>query len=279
MQPLTYFNKERKREEELTALDLRVLMCIGWHDRLSKAKGSKGCYASNAVMALECGCTITSISRAISHLVAAGLIERDHDGVPGKRHLTVYRVRYDNSDAKMLAQLGKDQLPNGTNDEALPTPKSFVRAGADEGKTLVRGHEENDAITTTSFSQEISLSEGIDSEESVGKNSSQEALFAEREWVLDFNSNLSEEANLARCERGLKNGTPMDLVRWYAYLLVIIEFREDLRAQASRLSDDVAGMMTNEQVREAWCKAHKAIPEMRSNVVAFRAKGGKGGSE
>lgn len=147
-------------DEELTALDHRVLQCVGYHDRLSTTKGSRGCYASNATMAAETRCTITSLSRVLSRLVAAGYIERDRGGVPGKRHLTIYRVQYDSGEH--LPHSGNSQLPDGDNSYGATNPQTLARDDSGGGQTLAREVGKTPYRTTTSPSQETSLREGID---------------------------------------------------------------------------------------------------------------------
>lgn len=143
---------------DLTALDHRVLQCICWHDRLSISRRSKGCYASNILMAEEVGCTITSLSRAISKLVKAGYLERDRSGVPGKKHLTVYRVFFEEAP---VAQRDKYKVNSPTE----ASHQSFARPQSKNGGNLVE-----------TAAQEISLSEEIDSEESMEKNSTEVAI-------------------------------------------------------------------------------------------------------
>jgi hypothetical protein len=108
-------------------------------------------------MAEEVECTITSLSRAISKLVKTGYVERDRSGVPGKKHLTVYRVFYDEAP---VAQRDKYRI-------CAPQMSA--------GETFARLLPENAEESGESALQEISLSEEIDLDESIGRNSNEVA--------------------------------------------------------------------------------------------------------
>ena len=259
MRPLTYWNKERERHEELTALDLRVLMCIGWHDRLSTSKGSPGCYASNELMAAEVGCTMQSLSRSISHLIDAGLISRDRNGVPGKRHLTVYRVIYDPADVALLELFNQRDKRSPASDD-----KSFTRDDAGEPETVTRGREKSAANSTGSLSQETSLREGIDSSEDEEKNSSEDARFAARRASrLEFADNVGGQ--LSRFERDWRarpNAYEVcKLEQWSTFCEQVqetYELGDPEYGQAQRLADEIdfaIDELRNGQPRPAWANA------------------------
>jgi DNA-binding MarR family transcriptional regulator len=59
-------------DERLSALDLRVLMAIAIHDRLT-ANGT-GCFAGNGRLASLVGCHLKSLSRSLRSLAEAGYI-------------------------------------------------------------------------------------------------------------------------------------------------------------------------------------------------------------
>jgi hypothetical protein len=238
MRPLTYLNPDRDREEHLTALDLRVLLCIGWHDRLSKQKGSAGCFAGNARMAAEVGCTVTSLSRSINHLIAAGLVERDYQGVPGRQHMTVYRVIYDNADADDLASitpLGNYHLSKGVNDKEPSKDGRFTRGELTHTRSFTRASQENGRNTARTSKQETPLNGGIDSAEAVGKNSSEEARLAAR---ADEKVDRSEDIN-ARLERiygSIKAGDPINRVAAeHAWLTIVADAGDEFQREMAEL--------------------------------------------
>jgi DNA-binding MarR family transcriptional regulator len=208
----------------LTALELRTLMCVSWHDRLSVNRGSKGCYASNRVIAEEVECTITSLSRALSILVKKEYIKRDRQGVAGKRHLTVYRVLHREAELVRRGKCSKANTPDAA-------PESFARAGA-----------ENTGNSITRRSQEISLSEETNVEESMGKNSIEMAHLAVRSFAAEEKSCPNEQAIMSEIERRLRGHVPFDdRLQFLLRLKRITESSASMaaRQQALRLIDDI----------------------------------------
>lgn len=235
-------------DPELTALELRVLGVVCWHDRLSKQRESAGCYAANLLMAAEAGCTITSLSRALTKLAKRGYIERDHRGVPGKRHLTVYRVQYDPADLETIAQRGKDYLPNETNDE----PETFAREDRDWSKSFARRDSGNGRNPPRFDAQETSLREERDSVETGERNSSEDARFAARGSARgDFG--LPVGARLAMLDRALKSGEKFDCLSVYAWLHSVED--DEHRYWALRLAESVVDAMDDDEYR-AWREEH-----------------------
>jgi hypothetical protein len=150
------------------------------------SRGGKGCYARNELMAKEVHCTISSLSRAISVLVRGGYIERDYSGVRGKRHLTVYRVLHEEAS---IAQ----------RDNSSPT-KARGKANSGGCKSFADADPKNCVNSACNDSQEISLSEEIDSEESEGKNSIEMANRAVR-------AQSNHTARMCIIERRLRQNT------------------------------------------------------------------------
>jgi|SRR5215211_5410194 len=92
-------------DHRLSALHLRVLAAIAWHDRLSDhRKGGQGCWASNKTLAEEVGCDYTRLSASITTLASLGYVDRRPHLV--NKRLRVYRVIYDSGSPA-------DSLPNG----------------------------------------------------------------------------------------------------------------------------------------------------------------------
>lgn len=87
----------------LGALDLRVLGCIGFHDRMSgPRKSGRGCYAGNEKLADEVGCHYTRLSVTITKLVELGYLKREQH--PVNKRWRTYRLIYNEAD---------HSLPNG----------------------------------------------------------------------------------------------------------------------------------------------------------------------
>jgi hypothetical protein len=88
--------------ENLTAIDLRVLMVIAVHDRLG-ANGI-GCYASHTRLAELVGCHLKSLSRSLRNLAGFGYISAGPHPLNGR--LRVYRVVYSQFDAAFIKSIG-----------------------------------------------------------------------------------------------------------------------------------------------------------------------------
>jgi len=81
----------------LSALELRVLAAIAYHDRLSgPRKRGSGCWAGNPKLAEECSCHLSSLSTAITGLATKGYIIREPH--PINKRLRVFRVIYEHID-------------------------------------------------------------------------------------------------------------------------------------------------------------------------------------
>lgn len=84
----------RAMAADLSGLQLRVLLCVASHDRMSLVTGKgQGCRASNDRMKDMIGCSYGKLCAALSDLVGAGLLQREKLA----RH-TVYRVIYSDDD-------------------------------------------------------------------------------------------------------------------------------------------------------------------------------------
>jgi hypothetical protein len=210
-------------DKSLTALAFRVLACISWHDRFGESRGSKGCYASNRTLADEVRCTIHSLSRIIALLIERKYIVRVYGGVPGKRHLTRYWVIHDRTP---IAR--GDKSPEAVDEDR--STKSFVCAS-----------RESIAISTRCATQEISLSDGIDTLET-SRNSE---TFPTGLSGLREGANPADHAAAAmtRIEGELGRGTARNQLRNMLRVLKRIhESRESSlseRTRALRLIDNI----------------------------------------
>jgi len=92
---------------ELSALALRVLAAIAYHDRLSRSRRQgAGCWAGNPTLARKCCCHESSLSTAITQLAQRGYITREPH--PINRRLRVFRVVYEAPEsASIPSQVGE----------------------------------------------------------------------------------------------------------------------------------------------------------------------------
>lgn len=85
-------------DQSLTALDLRALGTIAYHDRLSGPRGKgQGAWASLATYAARTKCHYTNMSTTLTKLVAKGYLSREKHPLNGR--MNVYRVVYGESDS------------------------------------------------------------------------------------------------------------------------------------------------------------------------------------
>jgi DNA-binding MarR family transcriptional regulator len=124
------------RDNSLTALDLRVLMCICYHDRFSISRGSAGCFATNQRLAEQAACTVTSLSRSIGRLVERAYVDRERGSSSGRRHTTIYRVRYSE---ETLVKKDNYHLSEGANGGT----KSFARPANSSVQSIVSSEIES----------------------------------------------------------------------------------------------------------------------------------------
>ena len=97
-------------DENLTALDMRVLMALAVHDRFG-ANGI-GCFASHPRLAGLVGCHPKSLSRSLRVLAELSYIEGNPH--PMNKRLRVYRVVYTAEDsAIMKGKIGNEPVTDG----------------------------------------------------------------------------------------------------------------------------------------------------------------------
>lgn len=100
-------------DSRLTALDLRALALIGWHDRRSMVRGGSGCFAEHAGMAARLGVDATSFSRTLSRLVSLGYVVRERQGDDRRRK--TLRVTYEAETTCPAGQLSREELDARAN--------------------------------------------------------------------------------------------------------------------------------------------------------------------
>lgn len=91
-------------DEELSSLDIRVLMVIAAHDRMGK--NSIGCYASHTRLAAIVRCHLKSLSRSLRTLAEKGYISGELH--PLNRKTRIYKVLYTEADGLSMKPLQAD---------------------------------------------------------------------------------------------------------------------------------------------------------------------------
>lgn len=177
-------------DTELSSLELRVLACIAYHDRMSNSRGKgQGAWASNMSMAKRVGCHHTNVSSAITTLAKRGYISRERHHFDKRKH--VFRVLYD----------GDDSLPDDK-----PTGEIVGQSTNEIGKVVCPVFEKSEQSQSDAEGKYIPLSgERYFSEESERYSSEEARRVASRRLaVKEPRSGIG--ATLAQFERGMKSG-------------------------------------------------------------------------
>lgn len=117
-------------DESLTHLDLRVLIKICSHDRLSVSKGGQGCLVSTKAMAQALGVHHTSVATSAGRLTTKGYI-RAEKRAEDKRGRS-YRVIYNGDDELAVRNAGNAPQPDAKSSlplEETINEKSFLQNG------------------------------------------------------------------------------------------------------------------------------------------------------
>ena len=79
------------KNDDLTALDFRVMMVIAGHDRMQR--NGQGCWIHRDKLAARVGCTPQNFSKSVQKLIAAGLLRmRD---IPGDARKKSFMLVYE----------------------------------------------------------------------------------------------------------------------------------------------------------------------------------------
>jgi len=224
---------------DMSGLQLRVLVCVAAHDRLSLITGKgQGCRASNDRMSKMIGCSFARLCSTLSQLVDRGLLKREKLG----KH-TVYRVLYTDADELLFGNLSERA--------------TGCRVGSKERAMGCHDFSETRRKPRKTASQYIPLNGGIDSDESGEEISSEDAHLAMRGLGGEVQS-PNYGAELARFERAL-NEAPGDLSlsAWSPWLERLIEHSDDptITSWASRLLDRIDSCDAGDPISPAHVKA------------------------
>lgn len=156
-------------DTRLSALELRILGCVAFHDRMSSARGKgQGAWASNETLAKRVQCHYTNLSSAVTKLAKLGYIQRDPH--PLNKKLRVYRVIYDGEIAGLADPLPDDKVLSGgevvENQSSNEGAGSIVGQSANDPAMIVcRGSEKAEQSQSQDAVEYISLSDVRDSAE------------------------------------------------------------------------------------------------------------------
>lgn len=214
-----------------SGLDLRVYACVSLHDGMSLIKGTgRGCYATFATLTARIGCDAANLSRSLKRLVEWGYLteERQTD-----RRRKTYRVTFETEESwqnrQRLAANGLVEIVgNALSGNGSYPPQT------DEHYISLKGLDlPKDKLNSPKGRASQRVGFPIGSIENVG-------------------------AELAKLERALKAGEPIDLVQaveWIGNDLFTADYPENIRGWALRLSDDLMNAMTAEQYAQ-WAALH-----------------------
>jgi hypothetical protein len=154
-------------DTSLTALDMRCLAVIAWHDGMSGASGKGGgCFARNDNMAAIINTDPTNFSKCLTKLIRLGYVTREPQ-IMDKRRFTL-RVQYptDNSwrDDQQSNPLNVGEMTNNGSDivgEQANHPRNVVGDGA----------HGNGSFSKENAPDYISLNEELHFDESSERNS------------------------------------------------------------------------------------------------------------
>ena len=181
-------------DTRLTLLDIRVLLKVCAHDRMSIAKGGQGCLIASKKIAIALGVHYTSVSTSLSRLTDYGYITQTKRSEDGRGR--TYRVIY--TDADDLA----------VRNEGNAEPKSSLPLGE---TILEKSFLQNDKVVSPTFENDVNFQvdanhpykEGKHPKE-LGINSDKSARF---QRGMDFESKASTAECIRHVDKSLKNGS------------------------------------------------------------------------
>jgi hypothetical protein len=143
-------------DTSLTALDLRCLAVIAWHDGMSGATGKGGgCFARNDNMAAIINTDPTNFSKCLTKLIRLGYVTREPQ-IMDKRRFTL-RVQY--------------PTDNSWRDDQLPNPLNVGEQANHSRNVVGDGEHGNGSFSKENAPDYISLNEELHFDESSERNS------------------------------------------------------------------------------------------------------------
>ncbi|MDE4620643.1 helix-turn-helix domain-containing protein [Sinorhizobium meliloti] len=189
------------QDDKLSAVDLRVLGAVAYHDRLGK--NGRGCFASQATLAAMARCDIRSVKRSLQNLGKPGgyiVIEKSKQDARQRVYRIVYEIG-DKADTYSETDRGQTDAKIGDKLEKNHQRGQGPKGGKHNSKHILLNAEAN-------AGEPAPLS-----------------------WRNDLEDGKSENVGgiLAMLERALKLGAEIprkDLEGWYEYLEHIMETNE-----------------------------------------------------
>jgi hypothetical protein len=226
----------RAMADDLSGLDLRALLCVASHDRMSLVTGKgQGCRASNERMSQMIGCSYARLCTTLTKLTAGGYLQQEKLG----RH-TIYRVIYTDNDRLLFGNVSGRSIG--------------CRSVAETGVTGCQHSPETGEVLPETSSQYIPLNGVRDSVETGKDNSVETAHLAVRRLAkIEFGDNVG--AQLAWLERMLDAGAPIDAAAWLQWLedIPLTDENSSNSGRAARLSERVIEAMSEEEYRDSSC--------------------------
>jgi DNA-binding MarR family transcriptional regulator len=227
--------------ENLSALDLRVMMAIAVHDRLG-ANGI-GCSASQTRLATLVDCHIKSLSRSIAALADAGMIRVKPHPLDSRQR--TYQVVYSEFDqAYFDAAKGKKGNRSATYFDKVGNPEAPEKAeiGNKPGGII----EADQGVVDQNILGKTSNT----SRETRGIHPAEAASSRPRHEALEMETPRGVGAILAMVERSMKaKPETFDARRWYQYLDNLVSKMDAAPAgdpdygRASRLLEEVGALL------------------------------------
>lgn len=228
-------------DTRLTALELRALMAIAWHDGMSgTAKGSgPGCYAAHKNLAALISTDATNFSKAKNKLLGLGYIVEEPQQIDKKRN--TLRVVYNET---------ADLVGETTNPPAAKVGEMTNRAKSKVGD----GNCENGGFSSDSGLHYIPLKEELHSVETgkdIPLNGATHSHCASTTKDSDLAVKLDGkpwETQLAMIEREIVKGRydHYDLPQWRDYVWSIHNGSDELHimGQAERIGAEIEELMS-----------------------------------
>lgn len=239
-------------DQNLSALDIRVLAAIAIHDRFS-ANGV-GCTAGHGRLAAMVGCHLKSLSRSIRTLAERGYIGgRSNPLNPRSR---CYFVIYNDQDEMAFKAAG---IGNRTVTHDEPTGNQIVPQTGPIGNQLSEKLEQDQEVGEYNiFSEavrnpvETVLRNSVETASSENSKSGNGIAVEPSQGLRRKEPSAAVGAMLAMCERGLKSGLAQERLRWwFDYLEQQVGDRGELEygtaeyGRAFRLYEQIGEMLDN----------------------------------
>ncbi|RWG47686.1 MAG: helix-turn-helix domain-containing protein [Mesorhizobium sp.] len=238
-------------DQNLTALDIRVLMAIAVHDRFSK--NGIGCTASHTRLASLVGCHLKSLSRSIRTLAERGYIGGRANPLNPKSRC--YYVVYNDMDEAILKSVKGNQPVTYTGNEPVtnqaPTGNQFATPQVTNSFHIGNQLQKNAQSIQGDAGYNIfseTVRDLVETREIDPAEAASPAVPPSDKGNERANS-VSIGAMLAMIERGKKAGQIKNLKQWFDWLDGLVGDRGTLDQldanywRACRLFEEIGGAL------------------------------------